>query len=1194
NSVWIGILIEFEADERILRAEYINPVNGFDVIQDTLQKQLSKVYSFAVLRSRNILTHHDHRGSATLTVKNLLQAVKDEQYPDFINPTPLQSHNSRVTGSGKSTTIQFLAGATMKEVRVQISPGKYLEHVTAVGSFKNPELNNVTSSSLQKSETRFIAPVTIQLEDVLGAHESGEMILCDAPGFGDTAGPEVDIANSIESFIQEAYKESIRFVSEQVSGYGTDIMKNFNRALASEDELQEKDILDYQTSINYLEEAQVLKEHLESYLISPAALVTNIVAELKQINDKLNQDDLNNPLVTIYLDNLCMLKSSFMQLEENYSNSCRKFEKHFDELLQTVHELIRKNDFKQVAELPLNILQCLQALKNHLPSRAHESYSGIVKYLLQYLCNLSEKVEPFLAKVRLNNDEVELVKNSMEILRSAKENSALQERVSKYIEMLKKKTCVADEHDTNQTFGNNTKDLNEIYNEFITKAVRHFDEISLRIKEIFDTNGDNALEYIKTLVSDMDALRTIPELETKTAGTYYHTIENIRGYMQHLLGEVEKLVIAIDQQSGITNYRYLARSLSRLKNAEWINQVSPGAYDNLMRRITEELMQYACQLEDSLMKINFSLKCPENVSIAKEIVEKIESTRDLERSVPELEKYRSNIRQRFLRCTQDAFNRIQKTFNLQDKDVYQIKQHLKELQEIQQECSNLHPACIFLQKQGYARINMLNSDIDELKAKNKQEIEVLTAAQRDMESELQNLNLIVQKSTNLSSSSTDEDVFGIFSDMIGLDSQKRRSQTETYLRSSEYSSIESVYEKFSNVRKKHRQISQRIEDQRAELRISLGRLESIKKEHDLLIDVGHSSSKEVSFLQEKGFDSYELLSKNIQEKERIFNERGQNQQSYHFSGRLDASTANSALVYISQCEKVGHDRVRENATDANENLRKYIKEYGIFLKQEINMKFNYMRTIDDERDPFLYSQDLEMRLQELSSSSKFAHVFECINAAETVEDLQQKFLEFHRILSSKMEEYKNASKIKELRDQVIIAQALACVDRFCANILAGNGFADLYKQYQREIHKECRIAYKTVLDYISKGDYPNVDMALSDIQDKPLNPRDKAQIQNDLHCSLNKLMNDTKSIANWLSGKVERENNRNQITEIKENIEKIRIACNKHMIMKLLDEDTQTSLKKFDNEINETLSRIILKGLNSIEAFMDADSFSEA
>ena len=111
-----------------------------------------------------------------------------------------------VTGSGKSTTIQFLAGATMKEVRVQISPGKYLEHVTAVGSFKNPELNNVTSSPLQKSETRFTTSVTIQLGDVLGAHGSDELILCDAPGFSDTAGPEVDIANSIG--VVEALKEA--------------------------------------------------------------------------------------------------------------------------------------------------------------------------------------------------------------------------------------------------------------------------------------------------------------------------------------------------------------------------------------------------------------------------------------------------------------------------------------------------------------------------------------------------------------------------------------------------------------------------------------------------------------------------------------------------------------------------------------------------------------------------------------------------------------------------------------------------------------------------------------------------------------------------------------------------------------------------------------------------------------------------
>ncbi|CAF0934074.1 unnamed protein product [Adineta steineri] len=101
------------------------------------------------------------------------------------------------TGAGKSTTIQFLAGCQMKKVSVEVAPGNPLEHIQAVGTIRNSELRNVTSSPHNKSETRYIAPVTVQLKDIYGAHESGMITLCDAPGFGDTAGPEVDIANSV-------------------------------------------------------------------------------------------------------------------------------------------------------------------------------------------------------------------------------------------------------------------------------------------------------------------------------------------------------------------------------------------------------------------------------------------------------------------------------------------------------------------------------------------------------------------------------------------------------------------------------------------------------------------------------------------------------------------------------------------------------------------------------------------------------------------------------------------------------------------------------------------------------------------------------------------------------------------------------------------------------------------------------------
>ncbi|CAF1361376.1 unnamed protein product [Rotaria magnacalcarata] len=997
-----------------------------------------------------------------------------------------------------------------------------------------------------------------------------------------------------ENGIRDAYEESIRFVSENITEYCNDSVKKFNRALSSQDGLREKDISDYQTSIKYIENAQILKEQLESRLVSPAILIQNIVIELNRLDDNLNQDDLNLSLIMIYLDNFSMLKNSFKELEENYCNSCRKFEKRFDKIVQTVHELIPKHDFQRIAELLLNIFQFVQALKNHLPSRVHELYGDIIKYILQYLCNLSEKVEPLLVKARLSDEEVEIIKKSMGILRSAVENAVLQEHVSKYVEMVKRKTRMLDEHDISQAPVNNTKYLNEIYYEFVAKVIKHFDEISLRIKELFDRNGDHTLEYIKTLVSAMDTLRTIPEVETRTAGTYYRTIENIRGYMEQLQSESEKLLIAIDQQSDITSYRNLARLISRLKTTEWINQASPGTYETVMHRITEDLVQYACQLEDSFMKIDFSLKCPENVSAAKEIVKKIESMRHLEQSIPELKSYTEKILQRFLRCTQEVFDRIQKTFNLQDKDVYKIKQKLKELEEIKREYNDLHPTRIYLHKNGYSNIGMLSNDIEELKAKKKLEMEAFLAARCDMESELQNLDAVVRKYVTLSPPSSEQGMLATLSSIRKLDFQNDKSEAKAYLKSSGYSSIESVYEKISNIQKNHHRKLQRIEDQNAELSIPLDNLESIKKEYDLLVDTRHSSSEQANFLQGKGFDSYELLDESIQEKERISNARGTNQQSYHFSDRLDASVANNALVYISQCETVSCDSVRKNATDANENLRRYIREYGIFLKQEINTKFNYMRTVGDERDPFLYSQDLEMRLQELSSFNKFPEVFKYINAAETIDDLQQEFFEYHRTLNSKMEECRVAAKIKELRDQVIIAQKFTSVDRFCVNIFAGNGFSALYRQYQGEIHKECRIVYKTVLDHILKGDYANADMALTDIQDKPLNERDKAQIQNDLYCSLSKLMKDTISITNWLDGKIEREDNRDQIMKIKENIEKIRIARNKHMVMELLDEKTQTDLKKFDDKINEILCKIILKGLNSIAAFTDADSFSEA
>ncbi|CAF4184508.1 unnamed protein product, partial [Rotaria sordida] len=94
------------------------------------------------------------------------------------------------TGAGKSTTIHFLGGSLLKEIKVT-----GLNHIHPV-RIKNPDLKKITTTPFARSQTQCITPVRIYFRDVGGSYNES-IILCDTPGFEDTHGPEVDIANGI-------------------------------------------------------------------------------------------------------------------------------------------------------------------------------------------------------------------------------------------------------------------------------------------------------------------------------------------------------------------------------------------------------------------------------------------------------------------------------------------------------------------------------------------------------------------------------------------------------------------------------------------------------------------------------------------------------------------------------------------------------------------------------------------------------------------------------------------------------------------------------------------------------------------------------------------------------------------------------------------------------------------------------------
>jgi hypothetical protein len=88
------------------------------------------------------------------------------------------------TGVGKSTTIHFLAGSRMVEEDDDILPV----------DVRDAKLARVHVGGGGNSVMRVITPIRITFEY---ENELISVFVCDTPGFKDTAGVEVDVANSI-------------------------------------------------------------------------------------------------------------------------------------------------------------------------------------------------------------------------------------------------------------------------------------------------------------------------------------------------------------------------------------------------------------------------------------------------------------------------------------------------------------------------------------------------------------------------------------------------------------------------------------------------------------------------------------------------------------------------------------------------------------------------------------------------------------------------------------------------------------------------------------------------------------------------------------------------------------------------------------------------------------------------------------
>jgi hypothetical protein len=128
-----------------------------------------------------------------LDIKKLIQLIKaTKQHEETMDGQAIILFLGK-TGTGKSTAVHFLAGSKMVATKMY-----GLDHIapqgTREGLSKNTALEEVGVSPHAKSETRYVTAVPIDLESFC-EFEDGSVVLCDTPGFEDTGGPEINIAN---------------------------------------------------------------------------------------------------------------------------------------------------------------------------------------------------------------------------------------------------------------------------------------------------------------------------------------------------------------------------------------------------------------------------------------------------------------------------------------------------------------------------------------------------------------------------------------------------------------------------------------------------------------------------------------------------------------------------------------------------------------------------------------------------------------------------------------------------------------------------------------------------------------------------------------------------------------------------------------------------------------------------------------
>jgi len=1131
------------------------------------------------------------------------------------------------TGSGKSTTIQFLAGCKMIEQKVEIQSGEIIEHITAQEPITNPALRTVISSYKAKSETRFINPITIHLKDIGAKYDKRSIIICDTPGSGDTAGPEVDIANGIG--IIEAVKgcKSVRpvvlssYLKLGDRGEGIRYLAHWLVDMV-------KDIDQHLSAFSYLFTKYPPGKDIHAILL-------NIKNTLDEEDSEESQDESFNKLLIDILEK-CEHSKSLNPIKPSDPEKANTFE----EPLKFVKKFLNTNSIsnpEKVFSMPIkeNSRNALnEQLRMHqlciISAVARGEYLLIHQKLqeLKFLSeNLSDKLTIQIFKDCMNLVSDTVCKKHDEIVIQFNGILENQNKIQIYdVSSYKEHSLEFQKLECLKSF-DSLKSISGLSEALIQNIKIKLTELNYQLKEMDLKKKETKinLDNMKLIVSKF------PEIEPSYIDITAYLLNKLKNLateaktevktnnfekVSELIQSIHKATTNLKEHLDLNETEKLVKNLAdstilHLKSISKLIDVILRKDKSLDDKNIINLSGYLKILEDAKDKLT------SNINIQKEIIIEIHKE-----ALLKLDNYFDGLNKKVT----DLFDKPEKPFK-------KIECLVKEMQ-----CMRLIPGIETLTSERYHFT--LQSIIGCMQNIQREAESLLKDFQNDKENRnyekifnflkcLKNAEWI----DGYKQGTYEEVIKNIKNELINNSSLIQEEICELDLNISDCKNFEKCFKLLRKLEKmeKFEFTFPELENYR---KISSDKFYNAVNSHFNKIKTTYSLSnqhvdpKNVDLNETNAVENFKQsfeslqLSKQIRTRkvlEQLSNQAGKESTNFNTDAslektqtiestsrqifnRLNLTDAENVYAFLKTCKNI--NTIKGDASILSNEFENYIKNYREHIDIEINIYFDQIESLRSEEVKFAFrlAQNMKFYMQELreismlNSTSGLKSLKELLNSTEISQNITERLSNYLITLTDQLHD-QTVDKVY-LKNKLVIVKALSQLDLFLEN-----KYFLLYRRYQEEVKREFKDFYVKIINHIEKYEYKNVNAELMEIEDYPVNENAFNQIKFLLASSINELVDLTITLAITLSNTLEPES----IKTIVENLKKLESAKT-YISNTNFDENSQSKFKsdgyidthtreRLNNgvkEIQQIVSKKIIIYLDNIEALISLNHFYEA